>query len=102
MRKRVVYGEANYEALVRKQGYFVDKTRYIETLEMVENPVFLRPRRFGKSLPGGGCQTDYRLCGRTAAGIPGSPDFAICHLLFRQSGFPRVCNAERNICMTSI
>ncbi len=50
MRKRVVYGEANYEALVRKHGYFVDKTRYIETLEMVENPVFLRPRRFGKSL----------------------------------------------------
>ncbi len=46
MRKRVVYGEANYEALVRKHGYFVDKTRYIETLEMVENPVFLRPQRF--------------------------------------------------------
>ena len=50
MRKRVVYGEANYEALVRKNGYFVDKTRYLETLETVENPVFLRPRRFGKSL----------------------------------------------------
>ncbi len=50
MRKRVVYGEANYEELVRKNGYFVDKTRYIETLERVENPVFLRPRRFGKSL----------------------------------------------------
>ncbi len=50
MRKRVVYGEANYEELVRKNGYFVDKTHYIETLEMVENPVFLRPRRFGKSL----------------------------------------------------
>lgn len=50
MRKRVVYGEANYEALVRKNGYFVDKTRYVETLETVENPVFLRPRRFGKSL----------------------------------------------------
>ena len=50
MRKRVVYGEANYEELVRKNGYFVDKTRYVETLETVENPVFLRPRRFGKSL----------------------------------------------------
>ena len=50
MKRRVVYGEANYEELVRKNGYFVDKTRYIETLETVENPVFLRPRRFGKSL----------------------------------------------------
>ncbi len=50
MKRRVVYGEANYEELVRKHGYFVDKTRYIETLEAVENPVFLRPRRFGKSL----------------------------------------------------
>jgi hypothetical protein len=50
MKRRVVYAEANYAALVRKQGYFVDKTGYIAKLERVENPVFLRPRRFGKSL----------------------------------------------------
>ncbi len=50
MKKRIIYGEANYEALVAKNGYFVDKTAYIEKLEQVENPVFLRPRRFGKSL----------------------------------------------------
>ncbi len=50
MTKRVIYGESNYAALVRKQGYFVDKTPYIAQLEMVENPVFLRPRRFGKSM----------------------------------------------------
>ncbi len=50
MKKRVMYGVANYEELVRKNGYFVDKTEYIERLEQVENPVFLRPRRFGKSL----------------------------------------------------
>jgi Predicted AAA-ATPase/PD-(D/E)XK nuclease superfamily len=50
MKRRVVYAEANYEALVRKHGYFVDKTEYIAKLELVENPVFLRPRRFGKSL----------------------------------------------------
>jgi hypothetical protein len=31
-------------------GYFVDKTHYIEKLEEIEDPVFLRPRRFGKSL----------------------------------------------------
>ncbi len=50
MKKRVAYGVANYEELVRKHGYFVDKTGYIEKLEEVNNPVFLRPRRFGKSL----------------------------------------------------
>lgn len=50
MKKRVLYSEANYESIVRKHGYFVDKTPYIARLERVENPVFLRPRRFGKSL----------------------------------------------------
>jgi hypothetical protein len=50
MKKRILYGVANYEEMVQKNGYFVDKTAYIEKLEMVENPVFLRPRRFGKSL----------------------------------------------------
>jgi len=50
MRKRILYGVANYEEVVAKNGYFVDKTQYIEKLESIENPVFLRPRRFGKSL----------------------------------------------------
>lgn len=50
MKKRVLYGVADYEELVRDNGYFVDKTAYIEKLEQVKNPVFLRPRRFGKSL----------------------------------------------------
>ncbi|MEZ4863439.1 MAG: AAA family ATPase [Caldilineaceae bacterium] len=50
MPKRVIYGESNYAAIVRKNGYFVDKTAYLAQLELIENPVFLRPRRFGKSL----------------------------------------------------
>ncbi len=50
MKRRVAYGVANYEELVRDNGYFVDKTLYIEKLETIKNPVFLRPRRFGKSL----------------------------------------------------
>ncbi len=50
MKKQVLYGSANYEEIVQKNGYFVDKTAYIEKLERIENPVFLRPRRFGKSL----------------------------------------------------
>ena len=48
-RKRIVYGNANYADLVQKGGYFVDKTPYIAKLELVENPIYLRPRRFGKS-----------------------------------------------------
>lgn len=50
MTKRVIYGESNYAAIVRENGYFVDKTAYITKLETVKNPIFLRPRRFGKSL----------------------------------------------------
>ncbi len=50
MKKRILYAEANYAAMVRRNGYFVDKTEYLAKLENVDNPVFLRPRRFGKSL----------------------------------------------------
>lgn len=50
MEKHVPYGIINYAELVRKQAYFVDKTHYITPLERIENPVFLRPKRFGKSL----------------------------------------------------
>ncbi len=50
MKKRILYAEANYQAIVHDNGYFVDKTAYIAELEAVNNPVFLRPRRFGKSL----------------------------------------------------
>ena len=50
MKPRILYGSANYEEIVGKNGYFVDKTNYIKPLENINNPVFLRPRRFGKSL----------------------------------------------------
>lgn len=50
MKKRILYSVANYAEIVRDQGYFVDKTQYIAKLETIRNPVFLRPRRFGKSL----------------------------------------------------
>ncbi|HOJ96420.1 MAG TPA: AAA family ATPase, partial [Methanospirillum sp.] len=33
-----------------KNNYLIDKSRFIEKLETEQNPVFLRPRRFGKSL----------------------------------------------------
>ena len=50
MKKRIPYGVINYAELIEENNYFVDKTNYIEKLESVKNPVFLRPRRFGKSL----------------------------------------------------
>ena len=50
MRKTIPYGQANYEEIVENNNYFVDKTHYIAALESVNNPIFLRPRKFGKSL----------------------------------------------------
>jgi len=35
MKKRISYGVADYEELVRDNAYFVDKTHYIEKLELV-------------------------------------------------------------------
>ena len=46
----VPYAIADFAEL-REGGYFyVDKTQYIPLLERYKAPVFLRPRRFGKSL----------------------------------------------------
>jgi hypothetical protein len=50
MKRRIPYAVANYEEIVRDNYYFVDKTRFIRELEQYKIPVFLRPRRFGKSL----------------------------------------------------
>ena len=50
MPRRIPYAVANYEKLVSGEYHFVDKTRFIRDLELYELPVFLRPRRFGKSL----------------------------------------------------
>ena len=50
--KRIPYGQSNFEKVATQNFYYVDKTRSIETLEnlSVQFLVFLRPRRFGKSL----------------------------------------------------
>ena len=49
VRRKVPYGVMNFEKLVR-ECYFVDSTAYIRELERVDTPVFLRPKRFGKSV----------------------------------------------------
>ncbi|MFN0201507.1 MAG: AAA family ATPase [Bacteroidia bacterium] len=49
---KIPYGISNFEVLVREDFHYVDKTHYIETLEKLGDKliIFLRPRRFGKSL----------------------------------------------------
>ncbi len=46
----IPYAVANFADLRERGFYYVDKTDYISRLENYNAPVFLRPRRFGKSL----------------------------------------------------
>ena len=48
-KRRIPYGVINWAMLVR-ECMFVDNTSYIRNLEDVATPVFLRPKRFGKSI----------------------------------------------------
>jgi len=50
--KKIPYGLQDYESLKKENYYYVDKTSYIERLEAegARYLMFLRPRRFGKSL----------------------------------------------------
>ena len=48
-KRRIPYGVINWAELVR-ECFVVDNTRYIRELEPVKTPVFLRPKRFGKSV----------------------------------------------------
>ena len=40
----------NWRILIEEDFFFVDHTRYLHDLETYRTPVFLRPKRFGKSL----------------------------------------------------
>ncbi len=50
--KRIPYGISNFEIIRTKNYFFLDKTKFIETIENSDSPYlfFLRPRKFGKSL----------------------------------------------------
>jgi hypothetical protein len=50
--KKIPYGISDFKRLKTENYYFIDKTKYIEELENYTSPylMFLRPRRFGKSL----------------------------------------------------
>ncbi len=120
MKKRILYGSANYEEIVQDNGYFVDKTEYIEKLEKVKNPVFLRPKRFGKSLLCRMLECYYninqkddfeRLFGQTYIGQNPTPlrnSFFVLHLDFStikpsekieeiEKSFDHTCNLQLDI-----
>ena len=46
----ILYGVADYAQIRRKNGWFIDRTAKIRDLEANAYVLFLRPRRFGKSL----------------------------------------------------
>ena len=46
----IPYAVADFAQLRERGFYYVDKTHFIPKLELYNAPVFLRPRRFGKSL----------------------------------------------------
>ena len=46
----ILYGVADYAQLRKKNAWFVDRTAKLRDLEDIAYAVFLRPRRFGKSL----------------------------------------------------
>ncbi len=51
--KKIIYGNSNFRKVRINNDYFyIDKTKFIETLESISEDfvIFLRPRRFGKSL----------------------------------------------------
>ena len=52
MNLKMPYGISNYEKIINDGYYYVDKTMYIEKLENLPetNIMFLRPRKFGKTL----------------------------------------------------
>ncbi|MDR2761362.1 MAG: AAA family ATPase, partial [Planctomycetaceae bacterium] len=50
--KKLPYGKADFKSIREQNNYvYVDKTRFIELLENEnDSKIFIRPRRFGKSL----------------------------------------------------
>lgn len=52
MTKQLPNGISNYEKLIEQKRIYVDKTKYIDKLEQIADStlMFLRPRKFGKTL----------------------------------------------------
>ena len=52
MASKIGYAQADFKTLITEQKLYIDRTAYIRTMENVSNTnlIFVRPRRFGKSL----------------------------------------------------
>ena len=49
--KKLPYGQTDYKKIIDNNMYYVDKTMYLQKLEDMEDKIiYLRPRRFGKTL----------------------------------------------------
>ena len=49
--KQIPYGVSDFRSVIEQNLYYVDKSMYIEELERQSRTlIFIRPRRFGKSL----------------------------------------------------
>ena len=50
--KKIPYGLSDFKRLKTENYFFIDKTKYLEIIENYNSNylIFLRPRRFGKSL----------------------------------------------------
>ncbi len=46
----ILYGVADYAEMRKANAWFIDRTANIRDLEVTRYAIFLRPRRFGKSL----------------------------------------------------
>ncbi len=49
-KRRVICGEANYKNLIKEKRLLCGQNGIYPSLEAYRSPIFLRPRRFGKSL----------------------------------------------------
>ena len=50
MKRKVPYAVGSFAEIITGDYYFIDKTPFLHELEQYKVPIFLRPRRFGKSL----------------------------------------------------
>ena len=48
--KPILYGVSDFVLMRTEGAYYIDRTAYIRELENTRYVMFLRPRRFGKSL----------------------------------------------------
>ncbi len=47
---KIPYGKSDFAVLRNENYIYIDKTMFIEKLENYINTIYVRPRRFGKSL----------------------------------------------------